>query len=299
MVWDGVRWYEMVCSKYHGRIIASWFSLCLLEPLLDGTFDLLSQHLDVIKIAGTSLAGAQVMQALGSNKVDQWLLSAMTRLKHVETCWNMLKHNSWTYNTAPNIFQRKDSTLHKGSVELSDIISSNIWHSLQELLHFWVPHRINILGACSKCSKYIKRSWKCICVACACARKYLDVMCLVLVSLGSRHSKHWLLLRRSAPILQSFVSFCIPARGACCHHALTTAVLIGSHSNHTLNRAKLGANQDTLSTNTFSLDVQTHQIWCLSYRFTILVSFILTDQHILKIWDYLEHVENSKYEMLL
>ena len=92
MVWDGVRWYEMVCSKYHGRIIASWFSLCLLEPLLDGTFDLLSQHLDVIKIAGTSLAGAQVMQALGSNKVDQWLLSAMTRLKHVETCWNMLKH---------------------------------------------------------------------------------------------------------------------------------------------------------------------------------------------------------------
>ena len=143
-------------------------------------------------------------------------------LKHVETCWKMLKHNSWTYNTAPNIFQRKDSTLHKGSVELSDIISSNIWHSLQELLHFWVPHRINILGACSKCSKYIKRSWKCICVACACARKYLDVMCLVLVSLGSRHSKHWLLLRRSAPILQVLYHFVSPQG----EHAATTPWLL-------------------------------------------------------------------------
>lgn len=56
----GMRCHEMVCMcKYHDmRRTASWFShvqsASLLEPLLDGTFDLLSQHLDIIEIARTS-----------------------------------------------------------------------------------------------------------------------------------------------------------------------------------------------------------------------------------------------------
>ena len=137
-------------------------------------------------------------------------------------------------------------------------------------------------------------------MACACARKYTDVMCLVLVGLGSRHSKHLLFLRRSVPIPQSFASFCIhkgsmlPPRPAYCNFEG-----IGLHTNHTLNRAKLGANQDTLSISTYSLDVQTHQmVFVLQVHHSRLL-YLAGPRYTQNMKVLGAHVENSKYKVLL